>query len=76
VTAGEGSIESTSADPVGEPVDPTVVGPVDATVAERVDATAQARLEQLAARPLAEHADGYEQLHGELRAALAEIDDA
>lgn len=33
-------------------------------------------LDDIAARPLAEHPDGYERLHGELRAALAEIDDA
>ena len=33
-------------------------------------------LDELASRPLAEHPDGYEQLHAELRAALAEIDDA
>jgi hypothetical protein len=33
-------------------------------------------LDDIVARPLAEHPDGYEQLHGELRAALAEIDDA
>jgi hypothetical protein len=36
----------------------------------------RAALEELAARPLAEHPDGYERLHAELRTALAEIDDA
>lgn len=35
-----------------------------------------AALDELASRPLAEHPDGYERLHAELRAALAEIDDA
>jgi hypothetical protein len=33
-------------------------------------------LDELAGRPLGEHPDGYERLHAELRAALAEIDDA
>jgi hypothetical protein len=35
-----------------------------------------AALAEIATGPLAEHPAGYERLHGELRAALAEIDDA
>ncbi len=47
----------------------------DACTASSLDDIGAA-LAELAARPLAEHAEGYERLHADLQAALAEIDGA
>lgn len=59
---------------------PTAGSAAPESAAEAAGAeTAQARiaaLEELSARPLAEHPEAYERLHADLRAALAEIDDA
>jgi hypothetical protein len=53
--------------------------PAEAAVTADPSATAQVRSAapaDIATRPLIEHPDAYERLHGELRAALAEVDDA
>ena len=77
VTVGEDA-EAESAVPAhsSPPVEPA---PARATAASADETTAHPRaatLEEIAARPLAEHPDGYERVHAELRSALAEIDDA
>jgi hypothetical protein len=61
--SAEGEAPAQSAEPT-QPTRPTAL--------DRIDAA----LEQLADRPLAEQADGYERLHADLQAALAEIDGA
>ena len=58
-----------AAAPAGAAAPPVPVG------GDAID-SALARVEDLGGRPLAEHADAYESLHGALRDVLAELDDA
>lgn len=52
--------------------EPTEIEPADPALA-RVRAAAE-RVAQLPGQPLTEHAGTYQEIHGELQAALAEID--
>jgi hypothetical protein len=55
---------------------PSVPAATDRPAAVTRVAATVAALDGLAARPLAEHPDVYEQVHRELRAVLAQLDGA
>jgi hypothetical protein len=78
VTAGEGFDAERAGPADSTPIAGTA--PPEETPRASADRTPAhdriAALEEIAARPLAEHPDGYERVHAELRSALAEIDDA
>ena len=78
MTAGEGSVAERAAGAAGASGDDAAPSGDTAEHAPG-EPSAQARIEalnELATRPLAEHPADYERLHADLRAALAEIDDA
>jgi hypothetical protein len=50
--------------------------PVQTPVDERVRSQLAAQLEDIEHRPLAEHAERYDQVHSELQTALSDIDGA
>lgn len=76
MTAGESSGAERPIEPAGVRADDATLSGDPARRAGGQSPARIAALNELAARPLAEHPAGYERLHADLRAALAEIDDA